>query len=246
MKYALGVLNLATGGYGISWRSGFPNAPIGTFLSASPTFIVDATAAKLGNWQSENHYPSQWKQSFSVRQAQRLEQITKFAKHVSSDLSRVDFKERLVQSILLFQEGLETGHVEIALLKFWTGIEVLCAKDEREMAERIVERASSIFDDYRHVRMRLNFIQEFRNRIVHRGEAGDHALLCAQYGSLYLAELIRFFLWNKFKFRKWDMILDFLSLPLDEQKLERSITLGRKRLGAFKRMMARAAVQESS
>ena len=246
MKYALGVLNLATGGYGPSWRFGFPNAPIGTFLSASPTFIVDATAAKLGNWQSENHYPSQWKQNFSVMQAQRLGQITKFARHVSSDLSRVDFKERLVQSILLFQEGLETGQVEIALLKFWTGIEVLCAKEERETAERIVERASSIFDDYRHATMRLNFIQEFRNQIVHRGEAGDHALLCAQYGSLYLAELIRFFLWNKYKFRKRDMILDFLSLPLDEQKLERSITLGRKRLGAFKRMMARAAVQESS
>jgi hypothetical protein len=80
---------------------------------------------------------------------------------------------------LLLQEGLETGHVEVALLKFWTGIEVLCAREEREPTERIVERASSIFDDYQHAAMRLSFIQEFRNKIVHRGEAGDHALLCA-------------------------------------------------------------------
>jgi hypothetical protein len=54
---------------------------------------------------------------------------------------------------------------------------------------------------------------------VHPGEAGDHALLCAQYDSLYLAALIRFFLWNIYKFWERDVILDFLSLPLDEQKL---------------------------
>jgi hypothetical protein len=52
---------------------------------------------------------------------------------------------------------------------------------------------------------------------VHPGEAGDHALLCAQYDSLYLAALIRFFLWNIYKFWERDVILDFLSLPLDER-----------------------------
>lgn len=246
MKYALGVLNLATHGYGVSKRFGFPNAPIGTFLSASPVFIVDTAAGKLGNWQSESHYPTPWKRNFSVWQAQEAEVITKFAKHVASDLPRIDFRERLVQSVLLFQEGLETGHVDVALLKFWTGIEVLCAREEREPTERVVERASSIFDDYPHAAMRLKFIQEFRNRVVHRGEAGDHALLCAQYGSLYLAALIRFFLWNIYKFRKRDTILDFLSLPLDAQKLESSITLNRTRLAALKRMTARTAAQDAS
>jgi hypothetical protein len=246
MKYALGVLNLAIRGYGVSKRFGLPNAPIGTILSASPVFVVDTAAGKLGNWQTENHYPTPWKQNFRVWQAQPTEDIATFAKHVASDLSRIDFAERLVQSVLLLQEGLETGHVEVALLKFWTGIEVLCAREEREPTERIVERASSIFDDYQHAAMRLSFIQEFRNKIVHRGEAGDHALLCAQYGSLYLAALIRFFLWNIYEFRKRDMILDFLSLPLDAQKLQGNITLNRKRLAALKRMKARMAAQGSS
>ncbi|KRQ93833.1 hypothetical protein [Bradyrhizobium valentinum] len=240
MKYALGVLNLAIRGYGVSKRFGFPNAPIGTLLSASPVFTVDA-AGKLGNWQSENHYPTPWKRNFRVWQAQPTEAIATFAKHVASDLLRVDFPERLTQAVLLLQEGLETGHVEVALLKFWTGIEVLCAREDREPSERIVERASSIFDDYQHAAMRLNFIQEFRNKVVHRGEAGDHALLCAQYASLYLAALIRFFLWNVYKFRERDVILDFLSLPLDEQKLAGRISLSRKRLTALKRMTARAA-----
>jgi len=241
MKYALGVINLATRGYGVSKRFGFPNAPLGKFLSASPVFIVDAAAGKLGGWQSENHYPTQWKNNFSVWQDQDDEVISKFAKHVASDLARIDFKERLVQSVLLFQEGLETGHIEVALLKFWTGIELLCAREEKESTERVVERASSIFDDYGHAAMRLNFIREFRNRVVHRGEASDHALVCAQYGSAYLAALIRFFLWNIYKFRERDVVLDFLSLPLDEQKLRNSIALNRTRLATLKRMKERMA-----
>jgi hypothetical protein len=125
-------------------------------------------------------------------------------------------------------------------------LSLLCVKEEREPTERVVERASSIFDDYRHAAMRLNFIQEFRNRVVHRGEAGDHALLCAQYGSLYLGALVRFFRWNIYKFRKRETILDFLSLSLDAQKLEGSITLNRKRLAALKRMRSRMAANEAS
>lgn len=239
MKYAMGIINLATHGYGVSQRMGFPNAPIGTFLAASPAFLIDTKAAKLGHWQSETNYPVRWKKNFSVWQSQDTEAIVKCAKNFASDLSRVDFKDRLVQSVLLFQEGLETTQIEVALLKFWTGIEVLCAREDKEPSERVVARASSIFDDHRHATMRLTFIQEFRNRIVHRGDAGDHTLLCAQYGSLYLGALIKFFLWNVYKFRKRDMILEFLSLPLDEKMLVDSISLRRTRLSAAKRMAAR-------
>ncbi|WP_128935487.1 hypothetical protein [Bradyrhizobium zhanjiangense] len=241
MKYSLGILNMATSGYGVSKRFGFPNAPIGTFLSASPIFLIDTASRKLGTWQSESYYPTTWKRNFSVWQRQDAPHITKFAKNVASDLARIDFKEKLVRAVLLFQEGLETSHVEVALLKFWTAIEVLCAREEREPAQRVVERASSIFDNFPHAAMRLNFIQDYRNRVVHRGEASDHALLCAQYGSLYLAALIRFFLWNIYKFRKRDQILDFLSLPLDMQRLKNNIDLNRTRLKAARRMAAREA-----
>jgi hypothetical protein len=61
MKYALGLINLATHGYGVSQRMGFPSAPIGTFLAASPVFMIETKAARLGNWQSEANYPTRWK-----------------------------------------------------------------------------------------------------------------------------------------------------------------------------------------
>ncbi|MBR1155227.1 hypothetical protein JQ575_32060 [Bradyrhizobium sp. JYMT SZCCT0428] len=124
MKYTLGVLNMAARGYGVSERFGYPNAPIGTFMSASPIFLIDAASRKLGNWQSESHYPLAWKRNFSVWQGQDAAYITRFTKNVSSDLARIDFKEKLVQAVILFQEGLETSHVEVALLKFWTGTRV--------------------------------------------------------------------------------------------------------------------------
>jgi hypothetical protein len=115
MKYALGVINLATRGYGVSQRMGFPSAPIGTFLAASPVFMIDTKVSKLGNWQSETNYPVRWKRNFHVWQAQDTETIAKFAKNFASDVSRIDFKDRLVQAVLLFQEGLETTQIEVAL-----------------------------------------------------------------------------------------------------------------------------------
>lgn len=187
--------------------------------------------------------PDSLEKKLSVWQAHDASRIKKFAKNVASDLARIDFKEKW--SRRWFQEGLETSRVEVALLKIWTAIEALCAREEREPTQRVVERASSIFDNFRHAAMRLNFIQDYRNRVVHRGEAGDHALLCAQYGSLYLAAHIWFFLWNIYKSRKREEILDFLSLPLDMQRLKSNIALNRTRLKAATRMAAREAESRS-
>src|SRR5258706_5729732 len=39
MKYAMGLINLATRGYGVSQRMGFPSAPLGTLLAASLVFV---------------------------------------------------------------------------------------------------------------------------------------------------------------------------------------------------------------
>lgn len=77
---------------------------------------------------------------------------------------------------------------------------------------------------------------------MHRGEGGGHALLCAQHGSNFLARLIGFCLWNAVKLRKRELILDYLSLPHDEEKLELGISLHRKRLAGLKRVRARATV----
>ncbi|MDH2357613.1 hypothetical protein QCM80_44870 [Bradyrhizobium sp. SSUT112] len=56
-----------------------------------------------------------------------------------------------------------------------------------------------------------------------------------------MSALIKFFVWNLYKFRGRGVILDFLSLPLDETKLEGSISLRRTRLRASRRMAARLA-----
>jgi len=234
IKYCFGVLNLLTFGYGVSKRFGFPNAPIGKFLSASTIFTINRRKRAMGGYLSENHFPTFFKRNFSVWQKLEGKQISKFAKYYVSDLAQIDFSEKVVQSVVLFQEGLETAHIDIALLKFWTGIEVLCAREAKESAEKIIERASSIFVDHKHATMRLNFIQEFRNKIVHRGDVGDHSLLCAQWGSLYLSGIINFFMFNKYKLRKHSELLDFLSTPLDRTKLMATMALYRKRLNALK------------
>jgi hypothetical protein len=235
INYALGVLNLITRGFGVSHRSGYPNAPLGRFLSASTICILDRRNRKLGSYLSENHYPMFWKRNFMVWQRNDNTVIRKVSKHYVTGLGRIDFADRVIRAIALFQEGLEARHLDVALLKFWTGIEVLCAREEREPTERVVERASSVFTDARHAAMRLNFIQEFRNKLVHRGDVGGHALLCAQWGSIYLAGLIEFCLFNRFKFRTFAQVLDYLSTPLDEAQLKETMSVYRKRLSTLKK-----------
>jgi hypothetical protein len=179
------------------------------------------------------------KQSFSVYRAHGpAEQVKKTAKAYVDQISKLDFGDKVLQSLVLFQEGLESNHIDIALLKFWTGIEVLCAREEREATERIIERASSIFSDRKHAMMRLNFMQEFRNKIVHRGEASDHSLLSAQWGSIYLAGIIRFCLFNTLRIRTRSDLLDYLSAPTDESTLKNMLSWYRKRLVSVRRARA--------
>ena len=234
-KYALGVLNLHSYGFGVSHRFGYPNAPLGTFLSASTFCLVDEVSRKLGGFMSDNPYPINWKSSFTVSSKSRLSDVEKFSKNLTKAIGRLDFSDRVIQAIVLFQEGLEATHIDIALLRFWTGIELLCSSDECEVSERIIERACSIFIDRKHTAMRLSFIQEFRNKVVHRGDVGDHALLCAQWGSIYLSELIRFCAFNRLKIHTRDTLMKYLSSPTDEERLSETISIYRKRRQSLKR-----------
>jgi hypothetical protein len=234
MQFCFGVLNMIASGYGVSKRFGIPNAPIGKILSGSSIFTIDRRKRETGGYIWENTFPLLFKSSFSVLHAMDQKAIKKFVKFYVSDVRRTDFSEKLIQAVVLFQEGLATVDIDTALLKFWTGIELLCAKETKEPTEKIIERASSIFTNPKYAIMRLNFIQEFRNNIVHRGYASGHSVLCAQLGSLYLAKIIGFFLFNNYKFRKHSEILEYLSTPIDRQKLVAMMAHYRKRLKALK------------
>jgi hypothetical protein len=54
IKFGLGMLNLITRGYGVSDRFGYPDAPIGKFLSASPIFTIDRGERKMGGYVRES------------------------------------------------------------------------------------------------------------------------------------------------------------------------------------------------
>lgn len=232
MKYCLGALNLVCRGFGVSMRFGMPHAPIGGLLAASPIFMINRRQRKLGGYIAENHFPTSFKSSFTYRQRPDTERTARAYRPYISDLRGIDYREKMVQAIVLFQEGLETPHIDIALLKIWTALELLCSRETREPSANVIERASSIFTNPREVKIRLNFIQEFRNKVVHRGGGGGHAVVCAQRGSLYLATVIRFFLFNIHRFRTHSQILDYLDTPLDPARLREQIALYRKRLRA--------------
>ena len=238
-KYMLGIMNFYYRGYGISKRFGFPSAPIGKFLTASAILIVDKKKKLTGSVQYNSGYPHLYSSSFRVWQ--KLDNgISVGAKHHISSIRQSDFGERVVKAIIAFQEGLEDNDIDNALLKFWTGIELLCSRDSKEAANRTIERASSIFAKRDHAERRMIFIQNYRNKIVHKRDSGKHALLCAQWASIYLAEIIRFYLFNNHRMKSYSDIIDYMSLPSSEQKLREEIKLRRMRLDSIARQKAKA------
>lgn len=85
IKFALGLMNLAGGGFGVSTRIGYPNAPMGKFLSLSPIFLIDTAARKISNWHSTTHFLERWERSFTVCTEQRpAGEMVKFAKDWSA------------------------------------------------------------------------------------------------------------------------------------------------------------------
>ena len=230
MLFALGLLNMYFRGFGVSIRSGFPSVPIGQYLISSSILIVDRKNLKEGAYFINGEYPDRWRDSFTVKFHQKVDKFEKFSEKFSKSVKKLDYSKNLIDAVILFQRGLEATSIDIALLRFWTGIEILCSKDSREPAQNAVDRASSNFRDSKRAKIRLEFMQEYRNNIVHKGRASDYALLCAQWGSIYLAELIMICVFNRHFIKNKDTLLNYMSLPKDEVKIKKSIELLKKRL----------------
>jgi hypothetical protein len=83
-------------------------------------------------------------------------------------------------------------------------------------------------------KLRLTFIADSRHAVVHRGEDGNHALLCAQWASIYAAELIGFCAFNRHGLKKHSDILDYLSVPRSVERIEEVIKIHQLRLKSLR------------
>lgn len=123
--------------------------------------------------------------------------------------------------MILFQEGLSARSSDIALLRFWTCIELLSSRaGVRENYEQIIFKVSSIFGNPDLAALRLGFIQHSRNQMVHAGDQ-EHATTCAQWASIYAAHLIGFCVFNNHKLRTHSDVLDYLALGSEPQHLQK-------------------------
>ncbi|MEY9543643.1 hypothetical protein ABIE85_006703 [Bradyrhizobium diazoefficiens] len=233
IQFSLGLLNLASQGYGLSKRFGIPSVPLGTYLLSSPVIVVDNDNRKMGGWLSDSSYPRQFKFNFTARRDD-LDDLTTYTKRWMKRINRIDFPDRFATAIVLFQDGLSATQVDVALIKLWTCIELVTSRaDGKEPLERAIERASSIFTPPELTRVRLDFIANSRHAVVHKGESGGHSLLCAQWASIYAGELLRFAAFNRHNLTKYADILDYLSSPISERRLKQNIRMSRLRLRAL-------------
>ncbi|CCD94177.1 hypothetical protein BRAO375_320010 [Bradyrhizobium sp. ORS 375] len=238
LQLSLGLLNLAARGYGLSKRMGIPGVPLGQFLIASPAFLLDHEKRKMGSWLSDSDFPNRFKFHFTAKRVD-LKELSTFTKRWIGKIERTDFSDRFSTAITLFQEALSARQVDIALIKFWTCIELLTSRpDGKEPLERAIARASSIFIPPAPTKTRLEFIANSRHALVHKGGDGEHALLCAQWASIYAGELLGFSGFNAHGLTKHSEILEHLSTPLCEDRLRTSIRMSQLRLKALSKRSA--------
>lgn len=229
LQCCIGILNLSAQGYGISYRSGMPSVPIGSVLLSSAALLIDHKRKTVGDWITDSHYPQTFKHSFIGRV--ELQELAPYAKRWVRRIKRTDFADRITTAVVLFQEGISATHIDVALIKLWTCIELLCSRpNAKEPLERAIERAAAIFTDTQEVVGRLKFIAESRHAVVHRGEDASHALLCAQWASIYAAEIIGFCAFNIHEFTRHADILDYLGTPKTPERLKEVIKIHATRL----------------
>jgi hypothetical protein len=234
LQCCVGILNLVTRGFGLSMRIGIPDAPLGGLMLASTTLLVDPALRTVGDWMILSQYPHLFKGSFTANSV-NLPEIVPYTRLWVRQIKRTDFSDRLSNAITLFQEGLSATSIDVALIKLWTCIELLCARpSSKEPLDRVIERAAGIFYPPQVTKMRLEFIANSRHAVVHRGESGEHSLLCAQWASIYAADVIGFFAFNIHGLTKHSEILDYLSAPQSTDRLKDVIRIHSLRLKGIK------------
>jgi hypothetical protein len=220
LQFCLGLLNILTHGYGVGRRFGYPAAPLGVFLLRSSSVLVDRSSRELGNWFVEGQFPILYEQQFTAKWFKLDTEVVRAERRLRQ-IRATDYKDHIARAIILFQEGLSSNQIDTALLKLWGCIELICSgPNDRDPYDLVVKRAASIFSNVGATEIRLRFIADIRNKVVHRGEIGDHTILCAQWASVFAAQLIEFALMNIHDLRKHQDVLDYLSVTTNQERLK--------------------------
>jgi len=154
-----------------------------------------------------------------------------FRKSISQLLARlnspkmpIDFRQRIVSSLLLFVRAFDEPNPGTTFMSAWTALERLCLIDQNEGHEKIVERCSVLFKDNRMFhRSMLIHLRERRNEYAHDGIISNNAKLLCYQAQSYIKHILSYLFFSANHFTRTEDALRLLSLKPDPDVIGKEI-----------------------
>jgi hypothetical protein len=170
------------------------------------------------NWYNQSFREEYWSH-------QSGEKIFKSARVVRRALAKLEIhplKDPLSAALLMMNDGMEAADMTRRTLRYWTALERLFqAGDERVSYERVIERATYLYDPADLAKAKLRRLLRIRNRYVHMGTTENEHHQLTQYLAAEVRSHLFYLLMNGDDFADHREFIEMTDLPSDAVALNR-------------------------
>jgi hypothetical protein len=229
MKLGMERLDLLRAGWNFArnfggWRrSGTKAEPVnGIVLGPVHTIHLPSGAPATDTywWESTYIEPIQ-----PVDLAVTLTDLRKTERWLMRAIRGSDFGDRLRDALVRYGRALDERNLNDAFVRLWGVLEDITGVGDGDSHERVVKRASAIWENPTYERVALHRLRKWRNRMVHEGEGTSDAELLIYDLKLYVEALLRFCVVHIKSFRDWNEYCAYLDLPPNVDNLQRRLVL---------------------
>ncbi len=133
---------------------------------------------------------------------------------------------RYVSDFLIeYARAMDSSDLNSAYVSLWRLLERLTATGENANYDVTVRRASFLWKDRPYQKQFLNYLRQFRNRVIHAGEQDQAVQDAIQPLRFYVETMLRFYVVNPFRLRNLDEFSHFFDQSNSIQDLSRDIRI---------------------
>jgi hypothetical protein len=170
------------------------------------------------NWFNQNFREEYWISTSS-------DAIFKSAGVVRKALSKLEvhpLREPLSAALLMMNDGMEAADMTRRTLRYWTALERLFQSgDERISYEKIIDRATYLYDPPDLTKAKLRRLVRIRNRYVHMGTTENEHHQLTQYLAAEVRSHLFYLLMNGDDFADHREFIEMTDLPSNATALQR-------------------------
>jgi hypothetical protein len=160
-----------------------------------------------------------------VNNVRQFDRIIKSVYEIRKNIQKSKIKEGLQNAILLYNDALDSYNYEVSYIKLWAVLELLTATGQDDNHKVTIRRAAFIFNDPEQEKMHLELLRNFRNNLVHRGYMNAKLEIFVYDLKLYVEKLLRFLIFNQFRFESFSDVGYLLDRNIEPDKLDKNSKL---------------------